>query len=53
VIDVRTHHVSQCDNDAVVVLAVAKIFWAERRIDKARTWLNRAAQLKPSFGDAW
>lgn len=24
-----------------------------QRIDKARTWLNRAVQLKSSFGDAW
>jgi pre-mRNA-processing factor 6 len=43
----------RCDNDARVVLAVARIFWSERRVDKARTWLNRAVHLDASNGDAW
>lgn len=43
----------RCDNDVHVVLAVGKLFWAERLLDKARTWLNRAVLLDPSQGDAW
>jgi pre-mRNA-processing factor 6 len=35
----------RCDNDVHVVLAVGKLFWAERLLEKARTWLNRAVLL--------
>eukprot|EP00300_Choanocystis_sp_HF-7_P005392 c14057_g1_i1.p1 GENE.c14057_g1_i1~~c14057_g1_i1.p1 ORF type:complete len:460 (+),score=109.76 c14057_g1_i1:196-1575(+) len=43
---------NRCD-DAHVVTAVAKLFWMERRIDKARKWFNRAVSLQPDLGDAW
>jgi len=43
----------KCDNDANVVLAVARLFWADRIIDKARNWFNRAVKLDPDNGDAW
>lgn len=29
------------------------MFWQDRLIDKARSWLNRAVQLDPMLGDAW
>ncbi len=41
------------DNDEVVLLAVAKVFWADRRFEKAKTWLERAVALNPKNGDAW
>jgi len=42
-----------CDNNAVVVLAVARLFDQDRKVDKARKWLQRAVALQPRLGDAW
>ncbi|ORZ35141.1 PRP1 splicing factor, N-terminal-domain-containing protein [Catenaria anguillulae PL171] len=41
------------ESDPHVVLAVARVFWAERKMDKARGWLARATQADPDCGDAW
>ncbi|XP_065843636.1 pre-mRNA-processing factor 6-like [Oscarella lobularis] len=43
----------KCEHDPFVLLAVAKLFWSERKITKAREWLNRAVKIEPDFGDAW
>ena len=43
----------RCDNDPHVLVAVAKIFWADRKVDKARSWFNRAVAINPDLGDAW
>lgn len=43
----------KCEHDAHVLLAVSKLFWAERKIQKARDWLTRTVKLEPDFGDAW
>jgi pre-mRNA-processing factor 6 len=43
---------ARADADAHVVLAVARLFAAERKADKARKWFARAAALRPDFGDA-
>ena len=43
----------RCNNDASVVTAVAMLFWSERKIDKARSWFNRAVKLAPDNGDIW
>lgn len=43
----------KCDSDANVVLAVARLFWRDRKYDKARKWFERAVSLQPSLGDAW
>lgn len=42
-----------CEHDANVLLAVAKMFWGERKIQKAREWFNRTVKLEPDLGDAW
>ncbi|KAL9457717.1 hypothetical protein AB3S75_006712 [Citrus x aurantiifolia] len=42
-----------CDHDPHVIAAVAKLFWHDRKVDKARTWLNRAVTLAPDIGDFW
>jgi len=34
-------------------LCAFRLFWAERKLDKARSWLNRAVHLGPLIGDAW
>eukprot|EP00049_Salpingoeca_infusionum_P022507 m.7164 g.7164 ORF g.7164 m.7164 type:complete len:909 (+) comp5223_c0_seq1:190-2916(+) len=43
----------KCENDARVLLAVAKYFLSDRKIKKARSWFNRTIKLEPSLGDAW
>lgn len=43
----------RCDNDPHVVAAVAQLFQAERKIDKARSWFGRAVVLDPDVGDFW
>ena len=43
----------RCENDAVVVLAIGRLFEKDRKTDKARKWLQRAVALQPRFGDAW
>lgn len=43
----------RCDNDPHVVAAVAQLFWADRKIDKARSWWTRAVTLDPDIGDHW
>jgi len=43
----------RCEHDAYVLLAVSKLFWSERKINKARDWLHRTVKIDPDFGDAW
>ena len=42
-----------CDNDPHVIVAVSRLFWRDRKEEKARSWCNRAATLDPDLGDAW
>lgn len=37
----------KCNDDPHVVAAVAGLFWADRKVDKARSWFNRAVTLNP------
>ena len=39
--------------DANVVIAVATLFWQNRKYAKARKWFERAVALDPDLGDAW
>ncbi|TPX70333.1 hypothetical protein SpCBS45565_g01731 [Spizellomyces sp. 'palustris'] len=43
----------KCENDALVVITVARLFWAERKVEKARNWFNRAVKTNPDLGDSW
>jgi pre-mRNA-processing factor 6 len=43
----------RCDNNAHVIVAVSRLFVAERKHAKARKWFNRACALDPDLGDAW
>ena len=45
--------IKRCDHDPHVIATVSKLFWLERKVDKARTWLNRAVTLAPDIGDFW
>lgn len=44
---------TKCENDANVIHAVARLFWKDQKIAKARKWMNRSVTLDPSLGDAW
>ena len=41
----------KCEHDPYVLLAVARMFWSERRISKAREWFKRCTKVDPDFGD--
>jgi len=43
----------RCSDDSHVFVAVAKLFWVDRKIKKARNWFNRAVTAEPDNGDAW
>ncbi|KAL9058362.1 MAG: hypothetical protein Q9162_001817 [Coniocarpon cinnabarinum] len=45
--------VKKVDNDAVLFITVARIFWTERRLDKASTWFEKALVLDSDWGDSW
>ncbi|KAJ1857557.1 Pre-mRNA-processing factor 6, partial [Coemansia sp. RSA 2703] len=39
--------------DVCVLLAVARLFWVEAKVEKARAWFHRACMADPDYGDAW
>ena len=41
------------NHDPHVIAAVDKLLWHDRKVDKARTWLNRAVTLAPDVGHFW
>ena len=44
----------KCPNDGLVVAAVAKFFWLEKKqIDKARKWFLNASTMGPRLGQVW
>lgn len=43
----------KCPEDPLVALAVARMFWVDRGLDKARIWFERAIQSGPEIGDGW
>ncbi len=43
----------KCDNDPYIIAAIAILFWSDRKIDKARSWWNRAVTIAPDIGDNW
>lgn len=45
--------IQRCPEDPRVIAAVASLFAADRKIDKARKWLDRATKLNPDLGDSW
>ncbi|GLB42785.1 putative PRP1 splicing factor, N-terminal [Lyophyllum shimeji] len=39
--------------DPVILCTVARLFWAERKIEKARQWFERSVTTEPDLGDSW
>ncbi|KAF7791453.1 hypothetical protein EIP86_002469 [Pleurotus ostreatoroseus] len=40
-------------DDPLIICTVARLFWAERKIEKARQWFERAVKTNPDIGDIW
>ena len=58
--EARTHRkaraleaIKKVENDPRLFVCVARIFWAERRLDKAVTWFTKAIVLDSDYGDGW
>ncbi|KAL4901943.1 hypothetical protein BDW74DRAFT_68486 [Aspergillus multicolor] len=45
--------IKKVDNDPILFVTVARIFWLERRLEKAMTWFEKAIVSNSDFGDAW
>ncbi|RYP08618.1 hypothetical protein DL765_008726 [Monosporascus sp. GIB2] len=45
--------IKEVDNDPALLVAVARIFWGERRLDKAQAWFERALVRDADRGDSW
>jgi len=43
----------KANNDPLVVLTIARVFWSERKIDKARSWMEKASSADSDIGDIW
>ena len=41
------------DSDPKLFVAVARIFWADRKLDKAQNWFEKALILDTDQGDTW
>jgi pre-mRNA-processing factor 6 len=45
--------IKKVDNDPILFVAVARIFWNERKLDKAQNWFEKALVLDSDNGDTW
>jgi pre-mRNA-processing factor 6 len=45
--------IKKVDNDPILFVTVARIFWGERRLEKAGSWFEKAILLDQSRGDTW
>ncbi|KAL4801413.1 PRP1 splicing factor, N-terminal-domain-containing protein [Aspergillus unguis] len=45
--------IKKVDNDPILFITVARIFWGERRLEKAMTWFEKAIVSNSDYGDAW
>ncbi|KAL4885366.1 PRP1 splicing factor, N-terminal-domain-containing protein [Aspergillus karnatakaensis] len=45
--------IKKVDSDPILFITVARIFWGERRLEKAMTWFEKAIVSNSDLGDAW
>jgi pre-mRNA-processing factor 6 len=45
--------IKKVDNDPILFVTVARIFWGERRLEKAQSWFEKAIVLDSDLGDTW
>lgn len=41
------------EKDSELFLAIAKVFWVERKAEKIRKWIKNAVTVNKDNGDAW
>merc|ERR1712093_28924 len=44
--------IKKVDNDPILFVTIARIFWGERRLEKAQNWFEKAILLDSDIGDA-
>ncbi len=49
IVDAMKH----CENSPDILLAVSRLFWKDRKEEKAKKWIERALALDSKSGDAW
>ena len=45
--------IKKVDNDPTLFVTVARVFWGERRLEKAASWFEKAILLDSDLGDTW
>ncbi|CAI7664364.1 unnamed protein product [Penicillium glandicola] len=45
--------IKKVENDPILFITVARIFWGERRLEKAMTWFEKAIVSDSDYGDGW
>ncbi|KAK5168908.1 U4/U6 x U5 tri-snRNP complex subunit Prp1 [Saxophila tyrrhenica] len=45
--------IQKADNDPILFVTAARIFWGERKLEKADSWFQKAVILDPDYGDTW
>ncbi|KJZ76279.1 hypothetical protein HIM_04361 [Hirsutella minnesotensis 3608] len=45
--------IKKIDNDPLLFVGVARIFWSDRKLEKAQNWFEKALVLDPDCGDSW
>ncbi|KAE9378282.1 putative Pre-mRNA-splicing factor prp1 [Stipitochalara longipes BDJ] len=45
--------IKKVDNDPMLFVTIARLFWGERRLEKAQNWFEKAILLDSDLGDTW
>jgi len=45
--------IKKVDNDPILFVTIARIFWAERKLEKAQNWFEKSILLDSDLGDTW
>jgi pre-mRNA-processing factor 6 len=45
--------IKKVDSDPILFVSVARIFWADRKLEKAQNWFEKALVLDSDQGDSW
>ena len=45
--------IKKVDNDPTLFVTIARIFWGERKLEKAQNWFEKAILLDSDLGDTW
>ncbi len=45
--------IKKLQNDKFLILTIARLFWVERKLEKAVNWFEKALVADPNYGDTW